>query len=251
MELRHRLDEFYSSTSEYRAFKKVNSKPEYWAPVTSRVREILQAKGQCRILEIGAGITGYAQSLGEIREKVHFVAQDVTGQNEEQLKTLANDVFVGDVADISETFDVIFSTFVFEHVTNPKATLQHLLDLLVPGGSLFIACPKYGLPLYTPPSARHYGLLGRLRISGALMRLRFQSWLLRHPAFVIHIDPSLFHGPWFRDSDAIHWPSFGDLKRCLPSGFRLRRVRIKVGKGLKGWFYRHFLLLSAEIRKEG
>jgi len=248
-ELRSRLDAFYASTSEYRAFKKVNSKPEYWEPVNERVRDVLARKSSCSILEFGAGVTGYRASLGEDQARVRFVAQDVTDQNQAQLAELSDEVFIGDVSDISESFDVIFSTFVFEHVTTPKATLQHLLAMLQPGGSLFIACPRYGIPFYTPPSARHYGFIQRLGISLQLARHRIISFLTGKPAFLIHIDPSVFHGPWYRDSDAVHWPSYGDLKRSLPSGYRLGRVRNTAVGGLKGWIYRHFLLLSVEIRR--
>ena len=250
-ELRSRLDSFYTSTSEYRAFKKVNSKPEYWGPVNDRVRTILDRKSSCSVLEFGAGITGYKNSLEEMRARVRFVVQDVTDQNEAQLKELADEVVIGDVADIDETFDVIFSTFVFEHVTTPRATLEHLLGRLNPGGSLFIACPRYGIPFYTPPSARHYGFLRRLGIFLRMAQFRLKSFFSGKPAFLIHIDPSVFHGPWFRDSDAVHWPSYGDLKRALPKGYRLGRVRNKAASGLKGWIYRRFLLLSVEIRRDG
>ena len=249
-ELRRRLNEFYTDTREYRAFTKINKKTEYWNPVTARVREILGKKPTCDVLEIGAGITGYANSLQDLRSRVRFVVQDVTSQNEEQLRTLADEVFIGDVAGISDRFDVIFSTFVFEHVTTPRATLEHLLGMLNPGGSLFIACPRYGFPLYTPPSARHYGAMRRFMIAGSLAMNRLRSIFSGRPAFVIHIDPAVFHGSWFRDSDAIHWPSMGDLKKALPDGYGLRHVRIATGKGLKGWMYRAFLLLSVEIRRE-
>ena len=45
----------------------------------------------------------------------------------------------------------MFSTFTFEHVTNPQAILDEMLRVLKPQGKIIIVCPNFGSPLYRSP----------------------------------------------------------------------------------------------------
>ena len=250
-ELRARLDEYYGRADDYSDFAEVNWKPAYWAPFIKRTREVIDQKGTCSVLEIGSGMSGFGPALEETREHVRYTAQDVTAQNRAHLDTVADEVHIGDVSTIEMKFDVIFSTFVYEHVSTPQATLKHKIDMLEPGGSLFIACPRYGFPFYVPPSARHYGFFRRIGIMASFMKRRISAMLRGAPAFVIHTDPAIFYGPFYRDADAIHWPSLGDIRRVIPQDCSLRRIKLDEGSGLRGFLYRTFLLIFIEIRKAG
>lgn len=247
--LRKRMDEFYQTTSAYDAFNTPATKgrPE-WVPVGECIRAVVARKNSCRVLEFGCGRTGFGTFLGELRSKVQLHLQDVTDRNKPYLDTQAEHLWVGDVRSIKEKYDVIFSTYVWEHVTEPRATLSHLLSLLEPGGSLFIFCPRYDLPGYVPPSARHYPRITRMRLALWLAGRRLTGWLFGRPDFLIHTDPSLFHRPWYRDADAIHWPAWNDLKAAIPKGYNLRPVECEA-KGFRDWIRTRILTLAARVER--
>ena len=247
--LRSKLDAYYQSTSDYVDFEEVNDKPIFWKPIIDRARSIVSRRGRCDMLEIGSGMTGFPHALGDDSDAISFSAQDVTSRNEEHLRSVADTVYISDLSEISDHFDVIFSTFVFEHITSPKASLQHMLSLLNPGGSIFIACPRYGFPLYIPPSARHYGRLKQMRVMTSFLTRRLRGWITGKPAFVIHTDPAILSRPFYIDADAVHWPSIRDIRQSLPSGYTLHRVGLDI-KGLQGMLYRKLMLISVEIRKD-
>jgi hypothetical protein len=81
-------------------------------------------------LEVGAGRTGFANLLGNMRRQLEFHVQDITERNQEYLNTVADKVWLCRPTDIRGTYDIIFSTFVYEHMTRPRATRQHLLTML-------------------------------------------------------------------------------------------------------------------------
>ncbi|MCC6321888.1 MAG: class I SAM-dependent methyltransferase [Phycisphaerales bacterium] len=251
-ELRRRLDEFYGTTVVYDAFKATNQQPTVWAPIRSEIERLGSAMPvghKVRVLEFGAGRTGFGDYLGELRNRIEFHTQDVTPQNEEFLRTQCDRVHVGDVLELPGPYDVVFSTFVWEHVSNPVRVLTHLLDSLSVGGSLYIASPRYDLPGYTPPTARHYGTLSRAGLLASLTLRRLFTRLGGRPAFLIHTDPSMFHRPWYRDADAIHWVSLHDLRRALPEGFELTLPPTTAPAGLKGRIWHSFCLLFVKITK--
>lgn len=158
-ELRARLDAFYAKPDTYESFDRPLDQSRYWRPVFRRIREILERPGRgeepVRVLEIGSGRTSFPGALDDLRENVHFTAQDITEANLDHLNSVADRVHVGDVLELGERFDVMFSTFVWEHITNPREVLEWKLSHLNPGGSVFIFCPRYDAPGYVPPSARH------------------------------------------------------------------------------------------------
>ena len=109
--LRRRLDKFYSMTRDYPAFEGQNHKPEYWQPIKAVVEEWLNRSGHCRILEFGAGCTGFGAYLGDIRRLVTFEVQDVTAANQEYLSQQADRVYICDILEIQNNYDIMFSTF--------------------------------------------------------------------------------------------------------------------------------------------
>lgn len=245
-ELRTRLERFYASTTEYPDFRvESNSKPEFWAPVREEVRRLLVSRDRCRVLEFGAGRTAFGAFLGELRPRVRFEAQDITAQNREYLSTRADAVHIADLRTLAGPYDVILSTFVWEHLTSPRATLDALLRMLSPGGSLFIACPRYDMPGYVPPSARHYGVAGRLGVACRLATRRFFPASVS--SFPIHLEPKVFFRPWTRDADAVHWVAMNDFFN-LPQGYSCRRLRIPV-RGVRARIWERFLLAFVQITR--
>jgi SAM-dependent methyltransferase len=252
--LRQRLDGFYSSATAYPDFQEQIDKSDFWAPILARVRDGVAGGGTSRVLEFGAGRTRFGTFLGELRPAVVFHTQDVTPINRDHLSTQADEVLIRDLKGVDGPYDVIFSTFVWEHVTDPRAVLEHLLRILSPGGSLFIACPRYDMPGYVPPSARHYSRIRQALVNAALMWRRLVALATRRPGFWIHHDPAVFHAPFFIDADAVHWASLHDLRLSMPPGFRLRRLAVPVRSAgvigrLRQWIWARFLLLFVRIDK--
>jgi SAM-dependent methyltransferase len=211
-ELREKMDAFYASCSSYSAFQEPTPKTEEWKHVRTAISETVAAQGRCRVLEFGTGLSGFSDFLGELRPCVELTVQDVTPVNEQYLRPRADRLHIGSILEIEGQFDVIFSTFVFEHVSDPRRTLEKLLTLLAPGGSLYLFCPRCDFPFYISHSADHYGRLRWLALGLEVMLRRIWSLIARKPAFLIHPDPAMLKMEWRMDRDAIHWVSLIDLR---------------------------------------
>lgn len=250
-DLRRRLDEFYAKTAAYDDFnREVPSHRPEWVPVRNRMVELLDADKPCAVLEFGCGRTGFGHFLGKDRARVTFDVQDITDRNRDCLDPQVDKLWVGDLRTVDKRYDIIFSTYVWEHVSEPRATLSHLLSLLNPGGSLFLFCPRYDAPGYVPPSARHYPLATKCIIGVWLAAARLGSILTGRPRFLIHTDPALFHLPWYRDSDAIHWPSWWDLASSMPEGYVLRPAPLAYNRPLD-WIRTRILTMCARVDRAG
>jgi SAM-dependent methyltransferase len=248
--LRERLDVFYANVSDYTAFQQPSAQFVFWEPIRRGIEERLARTGSCRVLEFGAGRSGFSGWLPDaLRRSIHLAAQDVTSKNIGFLKEVCDSVHIGPVQDISQPFDIAFSTFVWEHVTDPRATLNFLLKLVSPGGSVFIACPRYEFPFYISPSASHYGRFDKLGLALWLIGRRVCSRIIRKADFLIHTDPAVLNGgPWRRDTDAIHWPSLFDLQVECGERAQVRKLSLPYRGIGKQWFWSRFLLLFAEIK---
>ncbi|MBL8991597.1 MAG: class I SAM-dependent methyltransferase [Phycisphaerae bacterium] len=247
--LERRLLEFYCTTSDYQSFNDPTPKDDFWAPIRADIASRVAAGKPCTALEFGAGCTVFGEFLGDLRPRVRFEVHDVTDRHKDFLSRQADASHFGDLRDIPGTFDVVFSTFVWEHVCRPAQTYERLLRMLAPGGSLFIICPRYDLPIYTPPSARHYGRLRRWVINLRALLMRVGFMLRGRPAFLIHTDPAVLSVKWYRDADAIHWVSLADFHRATPCGFKIRYHRVR-RQGLIGRFWARWLLTFVEIRRD-
>lgn len=253
MELAEPMRAFYESVSHYTAFREdaYTNYTSFWQFIHQAIEATLAVAPRCRVLEFGAGRTGFARSLGEMRDRVTFVAQDITSQNEEFLRSEADECHIGPMDTISgsEPYDIIFSTYVWEHLTEPKATLDRCLASLRPGGTLFICCPRYDFPFRLSPSAGHYRPLRWFALSLSLFGSRLATWLTGKPRFWVHLDPAIFHLPWRRDRDAIHWASFGDIKAYARGKCRVRWLPMPVPNNWRGWIRVHVLSMAFAVEK--
>jgi SAM-dependent methyltransferase len=241
--LRKRMDAFYASSAEYPAFQQPSCNPEEWAYVKEAILQKLLVAENCNVLEFGAGRTGFPSWLGGLRKSIRFTAQDVTSSNADYLQSQTDDVQIGKIGDLRGSFDVIFSTFVLEHLSDPKHTLEALLRLLKPGGTLLLFSPRYDFPFYLSHSADHYGWLQRIRIALYVCWKRLATVVTRRPAFIIHADPALLHLDWRMDRDAIHWASLIDLKMFFRDRGRVRKLSIRSGS-VKDWCVKNLLRIN-------
>lgn len=242
-----RLDHFYENAQKYDAFESSSQHPEAWKHVIGRIKELKVKLSQVRVLEAGSGRTGFPQYVHDLRHAIHFTAQDITSQNKSFLNEVSDSVHIGRLQDLTGPYDIIFSTYAWEHMTEPLSTLRHWLSILAPGGSLFIFSPRYDFPGYLSPSSDHLNGRDKFTMRVILLLLRMKAWFSCRPAFLIHSDPALFHLPWKRDRDAVHWVSLLDIQLSLGSEYSVRRLSLASG-GIKDWIVKNCLTLSVEIR---
>jgi SAM-dependent methyltransferase len=245
-DLRTRLDAFYRTTDDYDAFQSRSWHPNLWSFVVDEVTRF--KNNPCRILEIGAGRSGFADYLRQRGLSAHFTAHDVTQRNETYLNEHADDVAIGPLQSITAIFNIIFSTFVLEHTTDPVETLVTSWRLLKPGGKLFIFCPRYDAPFYLPPSVDHYSGFTRARIALQLTVARLRTLVLGETRFFIHTDPAVFKLPWKRDRDVVHWVSYFDLALFFRNKGRLRKLHVPAGNW-KDAIVKNFLQVNLVVEK--
>ncbi len=215
----------YRDPAAYPPFTDVSNQPELWSIVIQRARA-RAAGGPCRVLEIGSGRSGFAAVLAEsgLRKAggVHYTAHDVTDANRDFLRARADDTVIGPVSELAGPFDIVFHSFVLEHIVRPRAFLEQILALLPPAGLHIFSCPRYDAPGMAPPSLAHFGVRGRLAY--ALFNLR--RALSGRPRFPLLSDPAIFHGPYYRDADAIHCVALRDIERLHRDRADIERFRI-------------------------
>lgn len=229
----------------------------FWRLILPHVHAIVKKRGRCRLLEIGAGISGLSRFLREhrIRDHVVLTLHDIIPENQVWLGSQAEEVVIGPVACITGEFDLIVSSFVLEHMTDPRASLEAQWERLACGGTLILICPHYG-PFYLPPACNHVGAPARFALRIRLLGHRIRVMLKRRPAFLLLSDPAAFHLPFSRDRDAVHLVSWTDL-RCFFKQKKalVKRVTIRWGhsllssRGLKEWVISHWGLIAFSATK--
>jgi len=237
--LRAKLDHFYRDFSDYNAFRSPSNVAHFWPLLIPAIDAVCRRRETCRILEFGAGRTGFARTLLDhgLRKKVNFTTHDITDKNRLWLEQEADAICIGGVPAITGEYDVIFSTFVLEHMTDPQESLSHLWTLLASGGTLVVTCPRYDLPFYLPPSCDHLKFMDRLALAVKLLGWRTRTLLTGTPAFRLLDDLAMFHLPWAQDRDAVHLVSYYDLRAF----FRRRGGRVKRGRNIFGGTIRDLL----------
>jgi hypothetical protein len=234
--LRDALDEFYRTAHGYEAFVTPTDNSGYYRLMDPVVDRLLGTRQTIRVLEYGSGRTTFLRSVGQRRERVHFIAQDVTEQNANYLAQAADEVVIGDVSTLEEPVDLAFSTFVLEHVACPEEHLRAVTKLIGVGGVHVIFCPNYELPGYLCPSLRHLGRVQRLALSMFLATSRLASRLDRRPRFWINADPAFRHVDWYRDADAVHIVSRRELEWWHErEGFAVERLRQSRPSRFRDW----------------
>lgn len=240
-QLETRLVEFYNTYTGYGAFQQPSEYPVLWGEVLRLARE--KNARPVRVLEIGAGRSGFGKFLRDhgAREEIHFTAQDITTTNLTHLRENADEVFTGNIDRLAGTWDVIFHSYVYEHLCRPREFNERLWSHLAPGGHLLIQCPRYDFPLYFPPAWDHLGLPAKL-------------WLaargLAGGRFTVFSDPAVFHLPFTRDRDAVHRVRRSDLHALFGERATLREFDLAPGS-FKDWVVKKLLTLRVILQKEG
>lgn len=173
----------------------------------------LAAKAE-NILDLGCAD---GKILGQIyRKDAKFVGVDIARRSIEKAKKAFKGkrnvrFVVGDIEKLDlgeEKFDLVYSTYVLEHVDKPEVVLEKMIKLLMPQGILVVICPNYGSPVeYSPGSPKLGETLGTRAI-----KLFVESWLKRPGlAWREVVPPILTSHKYVSDADVTHEPYLGTL----------------------------------------
>ena len=249
-QLETRLVEFYNTFTGYDAF---NAPPEYpvlWSEVLRLSRS--GTARPCRILEIGAGRSGFGRFLRTqgAREEIHLTSQDITTANLAHLRESSDEVITGNIDRLEGSWDLIFHSYVYEHLCRPREFNERLWSLLSPGGHLVIQCPRYDFPLYFPPCWDHLPLPAKLWQAFRLAASDVAAACGRGAArFTVFSDPAVFHLPFVRDRDAVHRVRKSDLRWLFGQRGTLWEFSLKAGS-LKDWIVKERLTLRVILEKK-
>ncbi len=248
--LETRLVEFYNTYAGYDAFHQPSEYPVLWGEILRLARA--GTTRPCRVLEIGAGRSGFGEFLRaqEARGDIHLTSQDITTANLDHLQASSDEVLTGNIDRLEGSWDLIFHSYVYEHLCRPREFNERLWSLLAPGGHLVIQCPRYDFPLYFPPCWDHLTLPAKLwqtlRLAGSDLAAACGHGASR---FTVFADPAVFHLPFVRDRDAVHRVRKSDLRSLFGQRGTLREFSLKAGS-LKDWIVKERLTLRVILEKK-
>jgi len=102
------------------------------------------------ILEDGCGVGEYLQRLNEQAKLAVGLDVDLERVLETQHKGLTAQLAVGEaLPHAAQTFDLVISNEVIEHVQDDRQAVAEIVRVLKPGGRLILFCPNRGYPFET------------------------------------------------------------------------------------------------------
>jgi SAM-dependent methyltransferase len=125
-------------------------RPE-WQPATEFFAELVRSRltPESRVLDLGCGRGGLVEQLEHPLEQVVGVDPDVTSLREhrlvEQMPLTAG--LSGELPFADGCFDIVFASWVLEHVIDPEKVLAAVGRILRPGGVFVFITPNKRHPL--------------------------------------------------------------------------------------------------------
>ncbi len=121
-----------------------------------RLQQILNrlSKKNTRILDVGCGEGTRLSNL--IRKSSHLYGIDASEYAIRRAKKQYPDIHFksGNAEDLSyknESFDVVYSAYVLEHLSNPRAVIDEMVRVTKNDGTIVLAAPNYGSPNRSSP----------------------------------------------------------------------------------------------------
>ena len=133
----------------------LRGEPSYvWrAGQVRRLEMILRAAGERvkgRVLENGCGVGMYVEKLSAFGGTVIGLEYDRERATEAHARSAHIVNAAGEFVPLpSETFDLILSHEVIEHVQDDRAAIREMVRVLKPGGRIALFCPNRGYPVET------------------------------------------------------------------------------------------------------
>ncbi|MHB8520739.1 MAG: class I SAM-dependent methyltransferase [Limisphaerales bacterium] len=131
---------------------------------------------------------------------------------------------------LSNTFDVVLSTYALEHFVFPRESLDEIWRVCRPGGRVMLISPAYDDPRLLPPSTSHWSRMQRrwqmVRQTGRQLMRHIRP---RHFYFARIEQPRILSDAYQSDFDAVHLVSareIANLFHAKGAAFLFERKRI-------------------------
>jgi SAM-dependent methyltransferase len=99
------------------------------------------------VLEVGCGIGTFTRRLAHDPRVTRLVSIDISAPAVARARAAVDDPAVelhtADVMEMSGVFDLVVCMNVLEHIEDHAGALRHMLNLLAPGGTLFLLVPAH------------------------------------------------------------------------------------------------------------
>ncbi|MCX7887433.1 MAG: class I SAM-dependent methyltransferase [Verrucomicrobiae bacterium] len=226
--LDRRLAAFYNSSQIAEYFRRASEANRAWDESGPHGIVLALAGPGKHVLEMGCGsAVGYEhlRALGIEYTGVDWSAEQIARNAERfpEARFICTTLYETGLAD--GMFDVVFSTYVLEHLVWPHRALREMARLVKPGGVIVVICPHYrragrcpSLPFGGPGSFREKlaaGCYGQ-----AVLHFFYRFWWplvvgMRREPFLINLRPRCFVEPNRPDNDAVYLPERGECLRLL------------------------------------
>jgi SAM-dependent methyltransferase len=114
------------------------------------IRQAAEERANGIVFEIGVGLGAYLSRLADHAQQA--IGLDVEHERTRETHKFVDEVLCG-VGEFlpfpDDSFDLILSNEVLEHVQNDVKSIQEMIRTLKPGGRLVIFCPNRGYPYET------------------------------------------------------------------------------------------------------
>ena len=248
-ELRHAMLRFYYSDGSYYERAASSDKARFYAEVVSATG--LSHKKGAAVLELGVGTPSFPAYCPARGIVIDYECQDVVPWTRNACRPVdlvPKEAFHhGDFLELrfGRRYELVFSTFMWEHVVRPKRFAEKIQDLVSPGGYAVFINPKYDFPLYVNPAMRHFPfhkiLAFKLKTSVAVLVGPGR------PQFNMIGTPRCLVESYERDYDGVHNVLERDLDLTF-SGWRKIRLRPKL-TSLRGRIFERLILLAVAYRR--
>lgn len=120
-----------------------------WRPATEVYADLVRAhlQPEARVLDVGCGRGGLIEQLAHPLDKVVGVDPDWLSLREHRLVMPRAAAFSHALPFASDSFDLIFASWVLEHLIHPQTDLAEIARVLKPGGVFVFITPNRQHPL--------------------------------------------------------------------------------------------------------
>lgn len=187
-------------------------------PAILEIRRI--ATGSKRILDLGCG---EGTRLGLLKTNAEKVGVDINDYaiNKAVKKYSGVEFLKADIEKLpfeKESFDLVYSVFVLEHVRQPEELLKEAVRVLKKGGTLIIGAPNFGSPNRRSPNSKE-GKISKLIKGLFVSSSTGLSWKRVEPR----------KGKYFIDADTVVEPNMVSLIKYL------KHLRLKIVSASSLW----------------
>ena len=209
-------DEYYKAINNTHQNDLINKDP-----IFLRFIELIEKNNVSSILDVGCGEGWLIDQISRQLSGISFTGIDVSTfgverANKRNINNAKFSVYGGEAFPFpGQTFDVVLSSFVFEHLSDPMGTFNEMNRVVKKSGSVIIVCPNFGSPLFRSPCNKNNRIL--LMISRFFKELR-PKLFFKNNFFWDFTDPiELPPNVHISDYDTICEPNLSSFEKFLVS----------------------------------